>query len=31
VTNYIIEPGALPGKILVDKLKQFGIKGKAIA
>ena len=31
VTNYIIEPGPLPGKILADKLKQFGIKGKAIA
>jgi hypothetical protein len=31
ITNFIITPNPLPGKILNDKLKAFGIKGAAIA
>lgn len=30
ITNYIIQPGALPGRIISEKLKEFGLKGKAI-
>ena len=30
ITNYIIIPGTLPGKILPNKLKEFGIKGKLV-
>ena len=31
ITNYIVTPNPLPGKILNDKLKTLGIKGAAIA
>lgn len=31
ITNYIVQPGPLPGKILAEKLKEFGIKGKAVS
>jgi hypothetical protein len=31
ITNYIIVPGSLPGKIIAKKLKEYGIKGKLIS
>jgi hypothetical protein len=31
ITNFIVTPKPLPGKILNDKLKDLGIKGAAIS
>lgn len=31
ITNFIVVPNELPGKMLNDRLKAFGIKGAAIS
>lgn len=31
ITNYIVQPSKMPGKMLNERLKAFGVKGAAIS